>query len=209
MKTSFALTFPVIILLILHLVGVFGFLFIPSIFVLLVPIHLTTIAYLLFREILSDQKTFFTLLTIAFLAWFVEFIGVNTGIVFGNYVYGDVLGWKFKGTPILIGLNWVSLVYSAYIISRALKTNCFIQDVLAAGMVLMLDIVMEPIAVKYGFWGWENNIIPLKNYITWYILALVLLQLFRFFPPKKTSLSLALSFLVIQTLFFLTLLIFN
>ena len=37
--------------------------------------------------------------------FFIEAIGVSTGIIFGSYQYGEALGPKIFHTPLLIGLN--------------------------------------------------------------------------------------------------------
>jgi putative membrane protein len=50
-------------------------------------------------------------LIIAVAGFFIEAIGVNTGLIFGNYVYKTTLGWKFLETPLIIGVNgYYSLV---------------------------------------------------------------------------------------------------
>jgi putative membrane protein len=191
------------VLIILHFVGILGFVFLPAFFIFLVPFHLITIAYLLFKDVFLDQKSFLTILLISLLAWLVEVAGVNTGLIFGEYIYGDVLAWKVWETPLLIGINWGTLVYSAYIISRQIKVNTYLQDIIGAFMVLLLDILLEPVAVQYGWWGWKNEVIPFKNYVSWFTLALILLQIFRLSPPKKVPFSLAICFLSVQILFFI------
>ena len=40
-----------------------------------------------------------------------EIIGVNTGILFGTYTYGDFFGIKVFDVPLLIGVNWFCIVY--------------------------------------------------------------------------------------------------
>lgn len=33
------------------------------------------------------------------------------------------------------------------------------------------DFFMEPVAMRYDFWQWKNGIIPLKNYIAWFVIS--------------------------------------
>ena len=52
------------------------------------------------------------LLCIILIFWtgiLVEFLGVNYGLLFGEYSYGKNLGPKLFGVPFLIGMNWVIL----------------------------------------------------------------------------------------------------
>jgi putative membrane protein len=59
---------------------------------------------------------------IAVAGFFIEAIGVNTGLIFGNYVYKTTLGWKFLETPLIIGVNWILLTCSVvYSIENKIK----------------------------------------------------------------------------------------
>ena len=42
----------------------------------------------------------------------VEIVGVKTGVLFGEYFYGNNLGLKILGVPILIGINWAVLTFA-------------------------------------------------------------------------------------------------
>ena len=41
----------------------------------------------------------------------IEILGVATGLVFGNYHYGASLGTQIFNVPIVIGANWLMLIY--------------------------------------------------------------------------------------------------
>lgn len=38
-----------------------------------------------------------------------EILVVSYGIIFGNYKYGEILGYKVLGVPLIIGINWCIL----------------------------------------------------------------------------------------------------
>ena len=40
-----------------------------------------------------------------------EWLGVNFGLLFGDYAYGQNLGPKLDGVPFLIGVNWALLTF--------------------------------------------------------------------------------------------------
>ena len=40
-----------------------------------------------------------------------EILGVNYGLIFGDYIYLDNLGYKVFGVPVIIGVNWIILTY--------------------------------------------------------------------------------------------------
>jgi bisanhydrobacterioruberin hydratase len=75
---------------------------------------------------------------------------------------------------------------------------------LGAVLLVWLDTWIEPIAMKLDFWQWENNIIPLQNYIGWYVIGFIELAVFHYFLPfVKNSIGIVL--LLLQFLFFMLL----
>lgn len=114
---------------------------------------------------------------IALLGFFVEIAGVLTGEVFGSYAYGHALGFKVWGTPPMIGLNWLMLVYCVYVILRKLNINPLLQILSGAALMVAYDVVMEPVAIRLDMWTWGGGIIPLQNYIAWFVISVVLLSI--------------------------------
>lgn len=137
---------------------------------------------------------------------FSEILGVQTGLVFGEYSYGKVLGPKILGTPLVIGVNWLMLVYCSSVSINYLlqKDSPFIKALLAAAAMVALDFLIEPVAIKYGFWSWGGEEIPLQNYLAWFAIALVLCFLFQKMIGKKKN-KVALALFIMQFLFFLIL----
>ena len=97
-----------------QLFGVFGILVIDfDLFLSLSPISLIfTFFIVVCSNIEVSYKSFATIIIIFFLSIISEIIGVNYGILFGSYYYGDNLGYSMYGVPLVIGLNWVVLTVS-------------------------------------------------------------------------------------------------
>lgn len=112
---------------------------------------------------------------IGFLA---ELIGVNTGLLFGSYEYGDNLGLKIGGVPLLIGVNWALLVFVTAEIFRRTNLSIWLKSALAAGLMVLLDAFIEPLAPSLDFWSWTYGHPPAFNYITWFIVAYGLVWLY-------------------------------
>lgn len=100
-----------------------------------------------------------------------EMIGVATSWPFGTYQYGDGLGYKIKGVPYLIGLNWVFLTYASHDIMSRISNNKFV--IVSGGALLMViyDLILEKAAPLMDMWVFKDNNPPLANYITWFALA--------------------------------------
>jgi putative membrane protein len=174
----------------------------------LTPLNLAVSGFLLYYHQHSQSRIFYFFLIFASLfGFFVEVIGVHTGFIFGNYWYGKTLGIKVLEVPLLIGINWATLVIASASIATQIigKSKEFIKIVIKAGIgaaiMTSLDFLIEPIAIYLDFWQWKNNTIPLQNYIAWFITAFIL-----HFIYQKTNIEkhnyLAMVLLVSQILFF-------
>jgi putative membrane protein len=192
-------------ILLFHLVGFIG-LSIPQLtpyFLMMVPWHLVLMFLLIVinHQTLDSKLVFFVVLL--FSAGFIaEWIGVHTGILFGHYGYGNTLGLKMSGIPLTMGINWMLLIYCAGVMMN--KTNIaspFLQ-VFAGGVLLVgLDLLIEPIAIRLDYWHWQNNTIPIKNYVCWFLLSATMLYGFNRFNFKAQN-WVPVLLLLTQALFF-------
>ena len=194
---------PISVIIILHVVGLFGL-------------------NSAWRELFL-QLTHFTLIISSIIVWWqhqgwtraelgvmvlcfavgygMELAGVHTGVIFGEYDYGTGFGPKVIDVPPLIGLNWAILIYATASVSRYLFTQPLVRILLGATLMTGLDWVMEPMAIKLGFWTWETATIPLRNYLAWFLISLVL-HLVWDRASKAPSQATALAFFLIQLGFF-------
>lgn len=140
-------------------------------------------------------------LFIALMAYVVEIAAVKTGLLFGRFEYGDVLGWKFFEVPPIIGIYWLILVWGGYSMAFSLKLPVGLRWLVAASLITLLDVLIEPVAEHYGVWTWDNGIIPFQNYIGWFVLSAILSIIFEFYPLVLKP-RMGLVVLVCQFLFF-------
>ncbi|MGB0424626.1 MAG: carotenoid biosynthesis protein, partial [Flavobacteriales bacterium] len=102
----------IFLIVILHMVGFVGLISgYQDLFKLLTPLHLLVTSIIVLFHF--PKRTFLTITIVGILAWILEFIGVNTSFPFGEYTYGQTLGWKIGGTPVLIAANWLILLLSS------------------------------------------------------------------------------------------------
>lgn len=194
----------IIVLCILYFVGIVGFLN-PTLRELVLPLTpvnllLTLLVPLFFQKDLN-AKLVIVLAVVAVLGFSAEVVGVATGKVFGVYQYGKTLGLKYLAVPLIIGINWVSLVYSSSSLVSKFKIGLVAKALIAALLMTGLDYLMEPIAIKYDFWHWANGSIPFQNYLAWFLIAFVLLLFFNKFIKLKNNVV-AIWAMVLQFLFF-------
>jgi len=197
--------------LIFYAVGFFG-LAIPvsqHLFLKLFPLALllSFMAILLFHSEAYSAKTIFVLIMIGFCGFLIEVAGVNTHAVFGDYSYGNALGIKVFNTPLLIGINWIMLTYAGSSITEGLKVPLILKILLASLIMLVYDGFLEQVAPDLDMWYWKDSVIPLQNYLAWFFIALVFQIVIKVFSINTQNL-IAWKIIVIQVLFFLSLILF-
>lgn len=173
-------------------------------FIFLTPFNLITSLALVLWHHQNWNKNLGLFLVICFLTGFtVELLGVQTGFIFGDYHYGEVLGWKIWETPLLIGCNWALLVYaSAATVNQWFKHWPIITKmILGALLMTLLDVLIEPVAMHWNFWNWAENQVPLQNYIAWFLVALPLQGSFYTLLTDTTN-KVAIVLFILQFLFF-------
>ena len=126
---------------------------------------------LLILSVNFNQKFIKVLATLFFIGFIAEVIGVHTNILFGDYNYDKNLGPKIFEVPLMIGVNWAVLSFGAWSIVKDIKYNNIFKFIIAALIMVLFDIVMEPVAIELDFWKWNLNQIPILNYITWFIIS--------------------------------------
>ena len=209
-----------VVAILFHVIGLVGILFFKSQMVIqLTALNLLLMVGLIFFTHSEKNKSFYTFFAIAFLTGIgVEMIGVNTGLLFGDYEYGWVLGPKLLGVPYIIGMNWFMVMYAVGNTTIRIynKINIRIDTVKkswkiwgsvidGAIIAVFFDWLMEPVAIELGFWKWGGSgNIPLFNYWSWFAVSALLLFIFRKLNQEKFN-PFAMNLLLIQGMFFLIL----
>ncbi|RYE20986.1 MAG: carotenoid biosynthesis protein [Sphingobacteriaceae bacterium] len=198
----------IIVVIVFHIVGLIGFFvpFLRPLFLQIVPGHLLLMLFLL---LMNHHGRFFKLilflLTVSILGFSAEWIGVHKQWLFGHYAYDTTLGFKLSAIPLMIGINWFLLIYSASVLTQKLPIKTASLKIIAgAAILVLLDLLIEPVAIRFQYWHWFGNIIPLKNYVCWFLLSAVFIWLFRVFN-FRTQNWVAPTLLIVQFIFFIVL----
>jgi putative membrane protein len=170
-------------LIIFFSVGVFGIAGDKTreMFIMLTPLALifSLAAIIAFHHPGNLKKEIIIFTAIFSVSFLIEALGVNTGRVFGNYTYGEGLWIKLLKTPLLIGINWVLLIYCTAIISDGLSVPVFVKILISSALMVVYDIIMEQVAPEMKMWSFENGFVPVRNYIAWFILAALFQSLLK------------------------------
>lgn len=134
------------------------------------------------------------------IGFFAELIGVQTGLLFGDYIYGTVLGPKLFDVPIMVGVMWALVML---VIWALLPGKLGISRIpLAASIAVLYDLILEHFATRFGLWNWEGSI-PLSNYIGWFIVASCIASVYHYRGYLVRTTLLAQLTLPVHIVFFL------
>jgi putative membrane protein len=130
---------------------------------------------------LLDRRATAGVLALCGYAYAVEYVGIRTGVPYGEFYYGVDLGPTVGGVPLGLPVFFLPLVLNAYLLCllllgrRAERTPLRLASVIA--VVLLMDVVLDPGAVALGFWVYPDGGafygVPLSNYAGWVVSATV------------------------------------
>ena len=206
-----------------HIAGFIGIGFLQLPFYLLfIPVNLFLSAALIFftQEKINAPFILFFLAAIG-IGFGAEWLGIHTGLLFGDFTFGTAMGPQWQGVPYTIGIQWFVVLYSSGICMAMLHEKLLQNQLpgskgvpafwvwvsmVADGTLLALffDWVMEPVAMHLGLWAWEGGEVPGLNYATWWGTGALIMVFFQLLPFHRRNLF-AVHLLMIQVMFFLLL----
>jgi putative membrane protein len=119
---------------------------------------------------LATRRTAVWLGLLVTYSYAVEWVGVTTGWPYGAFEYGVELGPMVAGIPVGLPVFFVPLVVNAYLLALLVARGRGATLPLALGLVLVIDLVLDPAAVALGFWAFESGTyygVPASNYAGW------------------------------------------
>lgn len=197
----------IILLGIFYLVGIIG-ISIPMTKELMVSLShfhlLLSFGVLVFSRLQFSPPYFIFLFSCYVMGVVVEWIGVHSGYLFGNYYYGSNLGAKLEGVPWIIGVNWILMIMSSQAIARKYLTSNWAILFGSALLMTLLDVVIEPVAMELDFWHWKDGVIPFYNYFCWFVVSLPMHFLYQKLDIHENS-SVAKAIFWMMAVFFIVL----
>jgi len=198
------LRFSVFFVWLINISGFFGLLSDQKDFFLIMsPLAIIVTFILLILNYDFKQKGFITaLISIITIGFLVEFLGVNYDLFFGSYEYGNNLGYKIGGVPIIMSVNWLVLIFLAGSFTEKIIPNSLLLKVLFGSLLMVfLDIFLEICAPKLDYWKFNEEVVPISNYNSWFIISAICLYIY-FKLIKEKEYTLSTNMLVIHFAFF-------
>ncbi len=143
-------------------------------FLSLTPLNLLlSLAMVLWHINGYNSKVIIGLAIPFFLGFIAEALGVNFGLIFGTYTYGENLGYKVFGVPLMICVNWTLLTATTADVAKYISKNSVISALIGAALMTGLDFILEVSAPRFDFWEFEDGVVPIQNYIGWFVTAFI------------------------------------
>lgn len=189
-------------LILVYVSGAIGCFIKPAFFLPFTPfaLILTLLCFLLYQP-LSRTTYLSAFFLLAFGGFLLEVAGVKTGLVFGDYAYGNSLGWKLFDVPVLISANWALLINCGIILASYVSKNAAAVAFLSALMVTLIDLLIEQVACPLDYWCFSGGKAGLHNYLGWFAFAGLASYLLRAEMNTRQP-RIALTILLLQLLYF-------
>ena len=195
-------------LILVYISGSIGFVLNPIFFSPFTPFTLLLTCFVFLIHIPISYKNYLiAFFSIALMGFFIEIIGVKTGLIFGNYSYGNALGYKLFNVPLIISINWAMLICASIAGINGVVKNKILVLCLSALLITIIDLLIEQVAPKLDFWTFQNGFPSIQNYLGWFGFAFC--AAYFFYPIiSKGNRNVSLIILILQIIFFSTLTLF-
>ncbi len=199
-----------ILIVFFYVVGGIGmvFSFLSPIIIKLTPIVLifSFILLMMFHNGKLNQLYLILFILIYFISFVIEVTGVNTGMIFGEYTYGDTLGFKIFNTPVIIGLNWLLLTYLTSSIVENYDIGNLSKIFIASILMVLYDFLLEKVAPILDMWRFNDSTIPINNYVSWLLIAIIFNTLIKIFRVEISN-RLSATIFISQLIFFICIIV--
>jgi uncharacterized membrane protein len=116
-----------------------------------------------------------------------EFAGIRCAFFCGSrYQYDAGIALQILGgVPVCVLLMWFVIAYTAIVFLRPFAIRVgeslswkrlAVKASLCALYMVAVDVFLDPLAVTYGLWRWENPgpyfTVPLRNFVAWFIVGM-------------------------------------
>jgi hypothetical protein len=109
-----------------------------------------------------------------------EWVGIRTGLPFGEYSYTSVLRPQAGGVPVIVALAWGGMGLAAHAVASAIAPeHGFARWAAGAGALTAWDLFLDPQMLRLGLWTWPDGGpyrgVPLSNFAGWLAVSLLVM----------------------------------
>ena len=126
----------------------------------------------------KPSQSIMILLGLYIFAILFETFAIKTGWPYGNFYYGDSIGYRFfNTTPWTVGFAFPPILLLAYYVGQKLHQKKLYLYLVAGITAMLVDLVLDPAATTLKLWVWEKGGpfygVPLQNFVGWVIAGFI------------------------------------
>lgn len=159
-------------------------LFHPTLFLAFELLGFVSFAIIFFRELF--RRNFLRVFEILSCLAFGLILEIGNTYIAHTYYYSQLFLVRIMGVPLVIALGWAVIIYCSMLLSDQYNIPWRFRGAMDALVAVLLDISMDVIAIRLGFWHWSIPLtqewygVPYENLIGWIIVVLSFSYLMRF-----------------------------
>lgn len=161
-------------------------------------------SYYAVLKLSSAKRGLLVLGVIGLYALLIETSAIKTGFPYGNFTYHDLLGSKlFDATPWTVAFAYPPILLLTYwFATQRHKAADRFKIVFSVTFdAMLIDLVLDPAAVRLGFWEWHTPGayygVPFVNFAGWLLSGFIGGLILLYLLPHKVPATLAISGLAI------------
>ncbi|GII84003.1 membrane protein [Sphaerisporangium siamense] len=113
-----------------------------------------------------------------------EWIGIRTGLPFGDYRYGGLLWPSPGGVPLIVALAWAGMGLAAWAVACRIvpgrsRRRAAARAATGALALTAWDLFLDPQMTRLGLWEWADagpyRGVPLSNFAGWLVVSLLVM----------------------------------
>jgi len=148
------------------------------------------LAFLHARRALGTARAALELSVLAVYGFCLELAAIRS---FSSHEYGTAWGLAPFGVPVAVAVVWAAVISSAMAIAPRLGWRSALgRGATAALVAIVLDLAMEPVAVRAGLWTWTPPGpwlgIPIGNFVGWAVVVGAYTTSVEIWPDQETDL---------------------
>jgi uncharacterized membrane protein len=111
-----------------------------------------------------------------------EWIGVRTGLPFGDYDYSGLLWPQLGGVPVIVALAWGGMGLAAHATAAAAAPESRAGRLALGALALTAwDLFLDPQMIRLNLWTWHDpgpyRGVPVGNFAGWLLVSLLVMAL--------------------------------
>lgn len=140
-------------------------------------------------------KVFFkVVMLLSVFALLVEYIGLISGLPYGEFVYTGEMGYKIAGIlPWTVGVAWTPLMVGSVALVYQATEKKVLSIIMPVIVLVVFDLLLDPAAVRLGLWSYVGGgsyyNVPIQNFLGWaltgFVGSLICFFFLHRFPQKN------------------------